>query len=82
VAVAGPADGPRHMAAKVAPRFALGCLDDALAAFSARCYNFGRDDYALEFAKSFTSMCESGIKAETITAAIEATCPHLLLLND
>lgn len=79
LAIATLADGyenaVEHLAARVAPKN-LECLDACTSAFHKACFNFGIEEYALEHAKSLTSMCESGVPTAVILDAIHTVCPR------
>jgi len=78
LAIATQADGaknaPLHMKAQAVPKAAFGCYKEAVQTFHESCYNYGQVSYAMEFTKSFASMCESGVATTAIVNAIKMTC--------
>ncbi len=71
--VAGAANVDLHMSTRL-PVTNFACVQAATTAFHANCMNLGQNSFALEYAMSFVSMCESAYTTESITAAVQAVC--------
>ena len=56
--------------------FRYDCYYTAVDAFHAKCFNVGRNDYALRMLNAFVNLCESGFEQEDITSAIQKNCVH------
>ena len=52
------------------------CYYTAADAFHEKCFNVGRNDYALRMLNAFVNLCESGFEQEDITSAIQKNCVH------
>jgi len=52
------------------------CYYTAVDAFHEKCFNVGRNDYALRMLNGFVNLCERGFKPEDITSAIQMSCVH------
>lgn len=65
-----------HMSRRLAPTAAITeCLRAATSTMDQACISFPKYDYAMKLSMSFVSMCDSGVSAETIVAAIHSACP-------
>lgn len=52
------------------------CYYAAVDAFHDRCYNLGKNDYALRMLNVFVNLCENKYPVDNILGAIEAQCTH------
>lgn len=65
-----------HMTRRLPPTLAgMECLRQATSTFNDKCFSYSQYDYGMKLAMSFVSMCETGVSAEAIVAAIAAECP-------
>jgi len=73
---AGSSNVALHMTRRMAPTAAhVSCLAASTAAMDATCLSLSQSDYGLKLSMSFVSMCESGVPASSILAAIKSACP-------
>ena len=56
--------------------FRFDCYYAAVDVFHERCFNVGRNDYALRMLNTLVNLCERGYQQEEITSALLATCRH------
>lgn len=56
--------------------FRYDCYYTAVDAFHEKCFNVGRNDYALRMLNAFVNLCESDYDQEDITSAIQKYCVH------
>jgi len=52
------------------------CYYAAVDQFHDKCFNVGKNDYALRMLNSFVNLCERNFDINDITDAIQAGCPH------
>jgi len=52
------------------------CYYAAVDLFHERCFNLGKNDYALRMLNPFVNLCERGIDSDIITKAIRDGCTH------
>merc|ERR550525_685175 len=52
------------------------CYYAAVDEFHERCFNLGKNDYALRMLNPFVNLCEMGVDSKTITKAIRDGCTH------
>jgi legumain len=52
------------------------CYYPAVDEFHSKCFNLGRNDYALRMLNTLVNLCEQGFAVEDIVEAIKDTCTH------
>ena len=52
------------------------CYYAAVDEFHDKCFNVGKNDYALRMLNTFVNLCERGFDEEVIKAAIHSNCNH------
>ena len=56
--------------------FRYDCYYAAVDAFHEKCFNVGRNDFALRMLNVFVNLCEKGVSEKTMIESMEATCTH------
>merc|ERR1712045_570719 len=52
------------------------CYYTAVDAFHKKCFNVGKNDYALRMLNTLVNLCERGFDQELITSAMHTYCDH------